>query len=156
MEQTADVSKILREAVKSFLTPVLSQEIVQLPSVSSELLKLMAALGEIVVRGRADVPRDSYSRQIVGEPVIESNTRFPQQIAQVARGWAALSGRREANEEDYSLIYRVAFDSIPPVRAKVFQALMKGDSPSRSGAPGSTVNRALEDLAFGNGCRDSR
>lgn len=146
MRQTEVDCETLRKAVQSFLAPVLNQPSIKAPEAVQEYLEQIAALSELVVRARADVPRDRYSRGIEGEPVIESNTRFPQQLAQVARGWAVLSGRAEVKEEDYTLAVRVAFNSIPPVRSKVLDALRRDVSPYSSDAPNGTVERALEDL----------
>jgi hypothetical protein len=44
------------------------------------------------------------------------------------------------------LIFRVAFDCIPPRRCDVLQALMEGKSPFALNLPNAVVERAVEDL----------
>jgi len=144
--QTTDVQLELQAVVLCFLSPTLDQRPVSAPRIPQEYHNRISALGELVVRARADVPRHRFTRQIEGEAVIESNTRCPQQLMQVARGWAVCSGRSEVNGEDYSLAVRVAFDSVPPIRAKVIKTLSAGREPYTIDAPGAVVNRALEDL----------
>ena len=145
MQQNAELDAILRAAVQRFLAPVMATGKLQVPEVPQEMRLRLAALVEFVVRARANVPRDSYRREIEGEPVIESNTRLPQQLAQVVRGWAALCGHPVAGEEEFSLAARTAFDSIPPIRNKVIRALKDGRSPHTLGLPSASVNRAMGD-----------
>jgi hypothetical protein len=68
-------------------------------------------------------------REIDGQAQAESNTRLPQELAQIGRGWAVLMNRSQVTEEDFRLIRRAAFDSIPPLRCAVLQALMNGEKP---------------------------
>jgi len=76
----------------------------------------------------------------------ESNTRLPQQLAQVGRGWAALMNRSEVDEEAFGLIRRTAWDSIPPVRRAILEGLMSGKKPHSVGLPPATTDRGLEEL----------
>jgi len=116
MQQREQVKWDLAGAVCGFLCPTFEQKAVTPPNIPPDYLERLGWLGEFVVRARADVPRHRYTRQIEGQTVVESNTRCPQQLAQVTRGWAVLSDRSEVDDEDFALARRVAFDSIPPVR----------------------------------------
>jgi hypothetical protein len=147
MQQTEELKSELAGAVCIFLSPVLDQQKVTAPRVPQSYLNRLASLGEIIVRARADVPRHRYTRKMEGEPVIESNTRCPQQLVQLARGSAVLWARSEVIEEDFQLAVRVAFDSIPPIRAKVFRAMMAAANPYTVDDPKSMMARSLEDLA---------
>ena len=76
--------------------------------------KRIAALAEFVVRARTHVPRDSsQSKHLHYMPEPEASTRLAQQLCQLGKGSARLSGRRRVSEADLRLVYRVGFDCIP-------------------------------------------
>jgi hypothetical protein len=91
------------------------------------------------------LPRDHHDN-IDGEAQTESNTRLPQELAQIGRGWAALMGRAEVIEEDFRLIRRAAFDSLQPLRRHIVERAMRGVSAHSDRLPPSTVFRGAEDL----------
>lgn len=116
------------------------------PKLSEELKERIAALCEIAVRGRTHVPRDGYKKEIIYVPEAESNTRLAQQLAQLARGSALLDGRSEVNEDDFALVRRVAFDSMPPLRSEILRTLCAGDGIGNIKAPGSSLHYTREEL----------
>jgi len=146
MRQDRSIAIRFKSAVHEFLLPVLSQRQILAPFVPEHMLTNIASLGEFVALARVHVPRDRNSREIDGEVAPEGNTRLPQQLAQVACGWAALMGRSEVSHDDYLLARRVGFDCIPPVRRAVLEGLRKGQKPHTLGLAASTADRALEDL----------
>jgi hypothetical protein len=135
----------LRQAVHSLLLSILSNSQTA-PVIPSQIEKRIANLGEFIALSRSYIERDSNTRQAVGIPVTEGNTRFPQQICQVGRGLALLAGSPEVNEDDYKLVCRAAFDSLPPARIAALKAILEGRSPFSVGLPKATISRALEDL----------
>ena len=117
----------------------------------------IAALTEIAVRGRTHIPRSGYSKDIIYVPEAESATRLAQQLCQLAKGSALLTGRATVAEEDYQLIQRAAFDSMPPARAKILNALIVGQSLNDISLPASTRTYALQELeAQGLIAKDAR
>jgi hypothetical protein len=112
------------------------------PTLTPEFQEKIAAIGEFVVRGRTVVPRDR-SKVILDLPEPESATRLPQQLAQLAKGSALIGGRSVADETDYAVARRVAFDCIPGVRRKVIDALITGGEYP---LPHSTLTYVKEDL----------
>ena len=79
----------------------------------------------------------------------EGNTRFPQQLAQIGRGWAVLIGSDVVTLDGIKLAYRVGLDCIPRSRFAVLLALVKGKNPYSRDAvdlPPVLINRAVEDL----------
>lgn len=146
MRQRVEVPEELRAAVRDFLFPVLSQERIEAPQIGEEWETRIASFSEFVALSRADVPRTRDGREICGEPQPEGNTRLPQELAQIGRGWAVLNGRTAIGDEEYSLIVRAGLDSIPPIRKRVLLALVEGKSPYSLDLPEVNVNRALEDL----------
>src|SRR5262249_6361978 len=64
----------------------------------------------------------------------------------LTKGSAYLDNRPVVNEEDFGLAWRVAFDSMPPLRKEILEALIRGDNPRRINAPGSNVQYAIQDL----------
>jgi hypothetical protein len=132
--------------VKDFLSPVLSQKTILAPRIKEEDEVRISHLGELIVLGRAFVSRERSNHDIEDVPDPEGNTRFPQQLAQIGRGWAALMGSEEVMEEGMRLITRVGFDCIPPRKCEVLRALMQGENPYAVGVPPSVVERAIADL----------
>jgi hypothetical protein len=145
MRQDRQVAVDVKAAIQAFVGPVFSRPVVAAPNFPEPLRRRLASLGEFIALARAYVPRDRKDN-IDGEAQIESNTRLPQELAQVGRGWAALMGRAEVTEEDFTLIRRAALDSLPPLRRHIVESAMKGISPHSDGLPVSTVSRANDDL----------
>jgi hypothetical protein len=147
IEHTSGVQTELREAVHDLLRPILTPG-TQLPTpyIEPDIARRIVALGELVALGRSHIDRDRWNREIVGVPVTEGNTRLPQQLCQIARGSALLDNRSMVDGDDYQLVCRAAFDSMPPARQAVLLALIRGENPYTLGLPPSTAHRALEDL----------
>jgi len=146
LRQKTDEAGQTREAVHNFLGPVLRTKSIPAPQIREEDEVRIANLGELIVLGRACVNRERYTHDIEDAPDPEGNTRFPQQIAQIGRGWAALMGEDVVSEEGMKLIARVGFDCIPPRRGEVLKALMRGQSPYSLKIANPVVDRAIEDL----------
>lgn len=138
----SEVKKDLRLAVHRLIADLPSIK----PEASFAMQRRIVALTEIAVRGRTQVPRDGYSKHIVYVPDAESNTRLAQQMYQLARGSALLDHREDVNEDDFALVKRVVFDSLPPLRSQILQTLLDGGEASQVNAPPSTRSYALEDL----------
>jgi hypothetical protein len=146
MRQKTSGATVLRAAVHQFLLPILGEKPVPAPRIEEVDLLRIANLGEFVVLARAPAKRERATHELEDMPDPEGNTRFPQQLAQVGRGWAILMGSEVVTEAGMRLIFRVAFDSIPPRRCYVLRALMEGKSPYGLDLPHSVVERAIEDL----------
>jgi len=146
MRQKRNVAVDMRDVVRDFLSPILEQKSVRAPRMEEEDETRVAHLGELIVRARAHVSRERVCHEIEDAPDPEGNTRFPQQLAQIGRGWAALVGSDVVTEEGMSLIFRVGLDSIPPRKCDVLRALMHEKSPYALGLPNAVVERAIEDL----------
>jgi hypothetical protein len=143
MNQDTEQAKLeLKEAVQAFFDQ-LSDIAPTLPLV---IQRKIAALTEIAVRGRTHVPRSGYNKTIVYVPEAESPTRLAQELAQLAKGSALVDGRNAVTDRDYDLVRRVAFDCMPPARAKILKALIEGWNLNDLGMPGSTLSYAKEEL----------
>jgi hypothetical protein len=145
MDHTLEITEELRCAVHRLMSPIISEKQVA-PQLPDDVKMRVASLGEFIALARTYIERDGYSREADGVLVTEGNTRLPQQLCQIARGSALLAGHPEVNEEDYKLVRRVAFDSLPPARIAVLQAKLAGKSPFSLDLPKVTVDRAVEDL----------
>jgi hypothetical protein len=145
MEHTPRVAEELKAAVHAILRPILSKPQIA-PHIPDAIKLKIASLSELIALARTYVERDGYSREATGMPVTEGNTRLPQQLSQIARGAALLDRRSEVNEDDYRLVCRAAFDSVPPDRIAVLRAILVGRSPFSLGLPKATTDRAIEDL----------
>lgn len=146
MQQTDEVKEQLCASVHELLLPVFRQSAVWAPELSYSSQVYLAKLGEETVKARAFIKRDSRTREILDAPQIESNTRLPQQLAQVSRGWAVLMGRCSVELSDLDLAQRSANDSIPPIRLAILRAHEAGVNPYTLGLPPSAVKYAIQDL----------
>jgi hypothetical protein len=143
MNQDRQAAKqALREAVHGLLGSLKPAE----PEIAESLQLQIAALAEFAVRARTHVPRNGYSKDIVYVPEPEASTRLSQQLAQLVKGSALLAGRPVAQREDYSLAWRVGFDCIPAMRAKILNALISGGDIRSVNMPPSTKSYAVQDL----------
>ena len=147
MKHTVSVAQELPAAVQFVMQPILSTPQAA-PTIPAAIELKIANLSEFVTLARTYIERDGYSREASGVPVTEGNTRLPQELCQIARGSALLDRRSDVSDEDYKLVRRVAFDSLPPARTAVVRALIDGKSPHSLGLPKATVDRAIEDLQF--------
>ena len=146
MRQQSSVAIQLRAAVRELLLPTLSQKAIAAPEIASAFEVSLAHLGELVALARAQVSRTRERHDIDSEPEPEGNTRLPQQLAQIGRGWSLIEGSAELTEAGMQIIRRAAFDCIPPVRRAALQAFIQGRSPYSAELPPVLVSRALEDL----------
>ena len=115
------------------------------PGETYESERIVAAT-ELVCLARTYVQRENGSREMVCEPCPEGNTRLPQQLAQLGRGWALLNGRSTLGEEELQLVQRACLDSIPTDRRQVLAAVENEASPYSLHLPNGSVTRAIEDL----------
>ena len=134
-------------AVPRLLRPVMEAKSILAPLMKEEDELRIAHLRDLIVLG-ADLcqSRTLHARYPRRTRDPEGNTRFPQQLAQIGRGWAALMGDDAVTEEGMKLIARVGLDCIPPRRGEVLKALMRGKNPYSLGLPHSVVERSIEDL----------
>lgn len=146
MRQQSSVATQLRAAVRDLLWPILSQKAVPAPDIDPLFEDSVAHLGELVALARAQVSRTREQHELEAEPSPEGNTRLPQQLAQIGRGWAVVERSPRVTGAGMRLIRRAAFDCIPPARCAALQAFITGRSPYSAELPPVLVNRALEDL----------
>jgi hypothetical protein len=136
----------LREAVSDLFSTLPKKEECVPPSMPPAMSERIVAATELVCLARTYVQREHGSREMVCEPCPEGNTRLPQQVAQLGRGWALLNGRSTLGEEEFQLVHRACLDSIPPDRRQVLAAIENGASPYGLHLPNGSVSRAVEDL----------
>ena len=109
----------------------------------------IAALADFAVRARTQVPRQSYTKEILYTPEPEAATRLAQQLCQLVKGSALLVGKTQVGVEDLDLVRRVAFDCIPATRRQVLEQCIKtegGQQPPKLDLPDSTLSYCRGDL----------
>lgn len=119
----------------------------------------LVSLTWLVVHLRAGVDRDRIGREITQVYRPEGTSRLGLILERLIRGLGTIGvNRRRA----FQIADRIAFDSVPPVRLKVWRLLRAGQAMGTSGIgvaaglPTTTVRRALEELeAHGLVKRDS-
>lgn len=142
-----ELAKAIRTAVsraESFLTPEALNDDTQV-----RLQNLVA----LVTKGRAGVLRDRDG-DVLQRPAPEGPGRLMKQLSALACGLAALRGTATLTEEDYKLVERVAFDSLPELRRQVFEALYHrgartiADFRQHVKMSDPTIRKHLEDLSL--------
>lgn len=114
------------------------------PEIPDPVLRRTGNLTELVCFARTYVNR--VREEPDGEVYPESNTRLPQQLCQMARGWAALMGKAAVDEEEERLVRRVAFDCVPPARKAVIDDIRGGPSAYSVMVSAGAVSVAKDDL----------
>ncbi len=132
----------LREAVEALFGSLPDVQ----PVLPEEVQRRIAALAEFTVIARTHIPKEGENKEIIYVPEPEASTRLAQQLCQLAKGSALLAGRDLVDEDDFLLVRRVAFDSIPATRRRILDALASGKQPSDAVLPFSTRNYAVLDL----------
>ena len=136
------VQRELRDAVEDLFAD-LSDEEVRVPP---NFRRQIAAIAEFVVRARTHVGRDSSnSKNLLYLPEAEAPTRLAQQLCQLGKGSARLSGRTEVSERDLVLVRRVAFDCIPALRWRILSGHIWGQERTDD-IPKATLSYTREDL----------
>jgi hypothetical protein len=141
-----EMRRALRAAVKQFFTgfapPAWSLE----DSISLRLSNLAA----LAAKCRSAVERDNYRREIDLIPDSERPARLVIALSRLYNAMLAL-GVKEA--ERWRLVFKIAFDSMPALRQRIFHYLHKQDVPMSTNDvsvgiqhPANTTRRALEDL----------
>lgn len=137
----AELKRLAHELMSSFIL----QPDKTLPVVPSAMCEQIGELSEFVCHARTYV--HWKGTELDGEPVVESNTRLPQQLCQLARGWHALMGEKTVSAEGIRLVWRVAWDCMPPARKAVLEGLRDGKGVYSSYISPDTLSRATADLA---------
>lgn len=115
------------------------------PRLDAVRKRRIAAVGEIVALSRIAIERE-HNDELLYEPEAEGAARLSQQLCQLARGSARLDGRDAVNDDDLRIVHRVAWDTLPPLRAKVLRAVLSGKSPKALGIGDTTLWRVCGDL----------
>jgi hypothetical protein len=105
------------------------------PSTSPGEQARLIALATLAVRCRSAVERDSYNRQITNVPQPERPARMMRCLVQLL---AALKVLGVPADAAWSVVCRVALDSMPAVRRKAFEAVAQ----SASGVDTATANKS--------------
>lgn len=144
MNHSEQIKVAVQRAVYGLLLPILSLPQVPAPEFPEDCFWRLANFSEFIVKARSDVQRDQQGDVL--DLQTESNTRLPQELAQIARGWVVLMGQESVEENHLSLVRRTGWDSIPPVRRDVLVAILGGKLPYSVTRPADTIDRALKDL----------
>lgn len=91
-------------------------------------LEIIANFADILARLRSalNVWEDQIGSKKYNhtQPITEMPDRLVQLLYNLARGHSVICGRKKINEEDLQIVRRVALDSAPPNRSKIFKHLI--------------------------------
>lgn len=106
---------------------------------------------QFIAIARTAVPRDGYKKVVKAIPQPEGPGRLAQQLLKLLAGLVAVHGRKTPTEKEFTLIAKVARDTIPKIRLTVIEALAHGGKTEdelvhATEIPKTTIYYLLEDL----------
>ena len=144
----ADFRAELRQAAQAVLAGIPRGII---PTLSPSLVTRTARLADVLATCRTYVGREKGG-EVFYHPHPELGSRVAKQLLRIGQSLALVRGRSCVNEDDFTLMKRVALDSMPSIRLKVLVALWKHTRPISIkdlhpllSTPESTTRRVLED-----------
>ncbi|KKL60400.1 hypothetical protein LCGC14_2205740, partial [marine sediment metagenome] len=139
----------LQRLTKAFLSPGIPKPEAALPQTANDTISRLSCMVGYL---RAHVIRDTYHRDIIDTVEAEGPGRLVQILDSLCRAHAALFGRETVSTADLGLAHRVALDSVPVQRLRIFQALTrKGplsymDITQETGLSNSSSTYHLEEM----------
>lgn len=116
-----EVKQLFYNFYKGLKIPELIDDII----VSEKWINKLAELCSFVVRARAGVSRNHYTKELEYIPDPESPARLARQFIVLLKCLAIVNGKNEVTEKEYKIILKVAFDCIPYQRIIALNALLK-------------------------------
>ena len=117
-----EIREELQKLTKAFLSPGMPKPEASLPQAANDTISRLSCMVGYL---RAHVIRDTYHRDIIDTVEAEGPGRLVQILDSLCRAHAALFGRETVSTADLGLAHRVAVDSIPVQRLRIFQALTR-------------------------------
>ena len=127
------------------------------PNLDSTLTDRLIALAQLTSMLRGVVERDRFDKTVQYRPSYEVGTRLAKQLAKLGIGIAIFMGKDKVEEEEFTILQRVAMDTAPDrietiVRRLWFscpkkdQSLRTQEIADLTRLPQATVFRVLQDL----------
>jgi hypothetical protein len=146
IKQQGNEDKV-RKSMQEIVKRIFMESACTPPILEERMQTRIASIAEIVAIARTHVERSSYgNREIEFVPESEGNPRIAKALAAIARGVAALHGRKQVSEQDLQDCFRVGLDSLPERRRRLFLELAAGKIPASPMAR-TTRERELEEMA---------
>lgn len=129
-----------------------------MPTCDEERKRIIIRLAVILAKARTFVERD-HDHKIEYQPEAEGPSRIAQQLFKLAQGLALISKRAVIDDDDVAILVRVTFDSMPPKRRKVLEALARVTSATAKkleavlGLGESATQEAMSDLIMLGICK---
>jgi hypothetical protein len=137
----------IRKQVCDAMAPMLASGRSVRPTLTDRQSKRIANHAEVVAIGRTHVFRSGYgNREIEYVPEPEANTRISKGLAAIARGIAALYGRRGVAEQDLQDALRVGLDCLPENRKRLLMAVRQNGSVESVSMPRTVRERLCEEM----------
>jgi len=155
--QHEQMEKELRNAYYSFMLGVKIPD--EIPEIPDNVQKEIVSLANFTTMARSGVIRDfGYKKEVIFVPASEMPTRISQQLNTLAVS-LIITNKGEFVEEDMSIIYKIALDSIPQTNRMVMKEMARGDRQTTKdiatalGYPTGPIKMYLENLALLGVCR---
>ncbi len=113
---------------------------------------VLARLCAFVARCRTQVPRDNYTREIIGVPEIEGTARMSAQLHQLLRGVVIFRQVKIVTDSEIKIVEAVAMSTIPSLRMSIIQAIDPADGAEAedigetTSIPRAVLYRTLKDM----------
>jgi hypothetical protein len=149
LDHTGAPTKIMREELAAAVAGLFAKAPADPPPLSEAEFQRLDDVVAVVVRLRAHVNRDRYSREIESIHGAEGPGRIGLCLERLLGGLCAIGVPRK---HALRIVEDIALDSVPPIRRRAFEMLTETAVETRVIAtalklPTTTARRALEDLA---------
>jgi DNA-binding HxlR family transcriptional regulator len=138
----------LPRKIKEFLN-LISQEKKNIVLTQNET-EYVITLSELVAKGRSQVRREGYKREIELIPDEEYPTRIATQLSQLLKGLKLIE---DNPSENLQIIKKIAIDTIPDKKKKIIEIFLREENPLKLSQlteliklPETTLTRTLEEL----------
>jgi hypothetical protein len=148
LDHRGATTKQMREELAAAVAGLFTTPLTEPPPLTDEEFKRLEDVVLLVIRLRAHVTRDRYSREIENIHGAEGPGRIGLCLERLFMGLVAIGVPRK---HALRIIEDIALDSTPPNRRRAFELLTDKPVPTRDiaramGLPTITARRALEDL----------
>jgi hypothetical protein len=142
-------TKVMRDELATAVAGLFTKPLVEPPPMTDQEKERLDDVVSLLVRLRAHVTRDRYSREIENIHGAEGPGRVGLCLERLFMGLIAIG---LPHKRALRIMEDVALDSTPPIRRHGFETLTKTPTPTRDIAralklPTTTTRRALEELA---------
>ena len=121
--KTAEMRQMLKLNFGAFIKKCRTKK--EKPLLDAAMLSRIGELADVATWARTPVPRFGYSREVKRKPEKEGSPRLYKELMSLGKALAFVRDSPRVSEDEYRLLYKVAFDSMLPERIEAINLLLK-------------------------------